>query len=478
MKISKIKIDSLYGVHHLELDGRPVELRGKKGTGKTSVIDSIKYALTNRSERPYIIKDGASEGEIFISTDTGVEVRRKKRTEQGDYFNVKEGGKTVSGGQSFLNDIFTPLQLNPIEFSNWSDKEQNRAILSLIEFTWDMQWIKEQFGEIPSGVDYSQHILQVLDDIQSKNGDYWKRRENANREEYYKRQTIQDMALKFPEGYDVDKWAAYDIKAQSEKLQKAQEHNAVIARARAFFEAYDNKVRGLQAERDISVSAEKSAIDAERTSLLQTIERLKGEIKAAETSLLGLDEKLLSKTELINANYREKIAKLDKDIEVSEQYKDKSPIDITPMREELDHAIAMKEFVSEYRSMLEMQKRRKELETESKMLTEKIELARSLPGIVLQTATIPLENLTVEDGKPLINGRPIANLSSGEKIDLCVDITLAQTGKLDLILIDGAEALDDESRYELYSRCMAKGIQIIATRTTNDNELIIMELGA
>ena len=84
MKVTKIKIDSLYGVHHLELNGNPVEITGKKGTGKTSVIDSIKYALSNRSERPYIVKDGASEGEIYISTDTGVEVQRKKRPDTSD----------------------------------------------------------------------------------------------------------------------------------------------------------------------------------------------------------------------------------------------------------------------------------------------------------------------------------------------------------------------------------------------------------
>ena len=47
MKITKIKIDSLYGIKHLELDGKPIEIRGAKGTGKTSVIDSIRLALTN-----------------------------------------------------------------------------------------------------------------------------------------------------------------------------------------------------------------------------------------------------------------------------------------------------------------------------------------------------------------------------------------------------------------------------------------------
>lgn len=476
MKVTKIKIDSLYGVHHLELNGNPVEITGKKGTGKTSVIDSIKYALSNRSERPYIVKDGASEGEIYISTDTGVEVQRKKRPDTSDYLSVKSGGKSVSGAQTFLNDIFTPLQLNPIEFASWSDTDQNRAILSLIDFKWDMVWIKEQFGEIPSGVDYSQHILSVLEDIQSKNGDYWKQREDINREEYYKRQTIKDMASKFPDGYDVNKWADYDIRSKSAELQKAQEYNSLISRAKNFYDAYDNKVRGITAEKDIAINAEENAINAERVSLNKTIERLKGEIKAAETSLTNLDSKLSDRIAVIEAESREKVAKLDGDIKVSEQYKDKQQIDITPIRAELDEAIQNKEFVSEYRSMLNMLERRKQLITESEELTKKINIARELPGIVLSSSTIPIDGLTVVDGKPLINGRPVANLSSGEKIDLCVDITLAQSGKLDLILIDGAEALDDTSRSELYNRCLAKGIQIIATRTTNADELIITEL--
>ena len=476
MRATKIKIDNLYGIHHLELDGKPVEITGKKGTGKTSVIDSIKYILSNKSDRPYIVKDGANEGEIYISTDTGIEIKRKKRPETSDYLSVKDNGENISGAQSFLNDIFTPLQLNPVEFASWSDKEQNRAILSLIDFKWDMDWIREQFGEIPSGIDYSQHILSVLEDIQSKNGNYWKRREEINREEYYKRQTIQDMALKFPQNYDVNKWADYDLRAKSAELQKAQEINSLISRAKSFYEAYDNKVRGITAEKDIAINAEESAINAERVSLNKTIERLKGEIKAAETALNGLNRKLSDKKALIEAECREKIAKLDNDIKVSEQYKDKQPIDTAPIRAELDEAIQMKEYVSEYRSMLEMQERRKELIAQSESLTEKINKARELPGMVLESARIPIEGLTVKDGKPLIFGRPVANLSSGEKIDLCVDITIAQKGTLDLILIDGAEALDDASRSELYSRCMEKGIQIIATRTTNSDELLITEL--
>ena len=47
-------------------------------------------------------------------------------------------------------------------------KEQNRIILDLIEYHWDLNTIKEWFGEIPQGVDYQKHILEVLKQIASE----------------------------------------------------------------------------------------------------------------------------------------------------------------------------------------------------------------------------------------------------------------------------------------------------------------------
>ena len=76
MKTTKIVIKNLFGIKETELDGRSVEISGPKGSGKTSVLDSIRYALTNRSDRDYIVHRGADEGEILIETDTGLSIDR------------------------------------------------------------------------------------------------------------------------------------------------------------------------------------------------------------------------------------------------------------------------------------------------------------------------------------------------------------------------------------------------------------------
>lgn len=106
--------------------------------------------------------------------------------------------------------------------------------------------------------------------------------------------------------------------------------------------------------------------------------------------------------------------------------------------------------------MVSMQEEIGKLTEESEELTRKIELARELPATILQTATIPVDGLTVEDGVPLIHGLPISNLSDGELLELCVDITVSKPGQLQIILIDGAERLDKQPErqgiYPVYLR--------------------------
>ena len=121
--------------------------------------------------------------------------------------------------------------------------------------------------------------------------------------------------------------------------------------------------------------------------------------------------------------------------------------------------------------MQAMQLDLEQLRIKSDEYTRKIELARTLPGEILSTATIPIEGFTVENGIPLIHGLPVANLSEGEQLSLCVDVALAKPNGLQVILIDGTEKLSSENRDKLYHKCHEKGIQFIATRTTDSSEM-------
>ena len=476
MKTTKIIIRNLFGIKECDLDGKSVELSGPKGSGKTSVLDSIRLALTNRSERDYIIHQGADEGEIIIETDSGLSIDRKVRTTKADSVKVKDGNMLQTRPAEFLSGIFTPLQLNPVEFCQLSRQEKNRVILSLIEFSWDLNWIQAQFGEIPQGIDYAKHILEVLSDIQSESGTYFQSRQNINRDIRNKQAFIADIAKDIPPDYDFARWDTYPVSDKYKELEKIRSENNKIERAKTFRESYNDKLRGLDGEKAVSISAVDHEIEQERQGLKSTIERLKAEIKAAEDKLSGLDKRRAEKVATVEAKYNENVAVLQKNMGVAEEYVNKELEDVTALSAEISEADAMRAHLNEYKRMRDMQAELDGLVAESEELTRKIDLARELPSTILEQATLPIDGLNVENGIPLINGLPISNLSDGELLELCVDISVSKPGQLQIILIDGAEKLDSASRQRLYDRCKAKGLQLIATRTTDSNVLEVTEL--
>lgn len=379
MKISKIKISNLFGIKEQSLDGKSIEITGSNGQGKTSILDAIRYALTNSSERDYIVKKGESEGEILIETDTGLSINRKKRTQSSDYKSIKQNEKEINSPESFLKEIFTPMQLNPVEFTQMSKQEQNRIILDLIEFDWDLNWIKEKFGEIPSGVDYSQNILEVLNEIQSEDGEYYKARQDINRDIRNNRAFISDIADGLPEKYDAEKWEKFNLTEKLKELMTIKEQNARINEAKQFIANYDNKVKGYEAERQIAISAEEKNISIERENLQKEIARLEEQIKSDKEKLNNLNNTLEDRKKIANLEYEKKIAALDESIGRAKEFAQKTPVDITEMQAECDLAEKMKSYINEYKRMKEYEKQIEELNIQSQEYTRKIELARNLP---------------------------------------------------------------------------------------------------
>ena len=379
MKISKIRISNLFGIKEQTLDGKSIEITGSNGQGKTSILDAIRYALTNSSERDYIVKKGESEGEILIETDTGLSINRKKRTQSSDYKSIKQNEKEINSPESFLKEIFTPMQLNPVEFTQMSKQEQNRIILDLIEFDWDLNWIKEKFGEIPSGVDYSQNILEVLNEIQSEDGEYYKARQDINRDIRNNRAFISDIADGLPEKYDAEKWEKFNLTEKLKELMTIKEQNARINEAKQFIANYDNKVKGYEAERQIAISAEEKNISIERENLQKEIARLEEQIKSDKEKLNNLNNTLEDRKKIANLEYEKKIAALDESIGRAKEFAQKTPVDITEMQAECDLAEKMKSYINEYKRMKEYEKQIEELNIQSQEYTRKIELARNLP---------------------------------------------------------------------------------------------------
>lgn len=476
MNITKIRIKNLFGIKEYEADGSSVELYGKNGTGKSSVLDAIKYALTNKSDREYIVHKGETEGEIIVETDTGLSIDRKARTNKADYKSVKRNGLEVGSPEAFLRELFTPLQLNPIEFMNMDKKQQNAIILDMIDYPWDMSKIKEWFGEIPAWVSYDQSILSVLNDIQAENGDYYQNRRNIDRDIRNKKAFVEEIASGIPAGYDIEKWenaSAGDIYRQIERMQK---ENQTIERAKLLMDSRESKIRKFEADREIEITALDREIVNRANQIDKSIASLNEQIRSYEAEKEQLASKKKDKLEVIEQTYKANVARFDAEVAEYAEYADKLPQDVTPLQEQVQEIEKMQSHINEYKRMLRLQSEIADMQEQSQQLTDKIEKARTLPGEILANCTIPIDGLTVEDGIPLINGLPVSNLSEGEKLDLCIDVALQNQNGLNIILIDGVEKLATDLREKLYAKCKEKGLQFIATRTTDDEDMTVVTL--
>lgn len=476
MKISKITIKQLFGIKEWQGDGKSIELVGDNGTGKTSVIDAIRYALTNSSDREFIVKNGETEGEIYIETDNGLSIDRKARTAMTDYKSVKQNGNVIPSPESFLKTIFTPLQLSPMEFISMDKKTQNATILDMIQYDWNLDTIKEWFGEIPRDVNYEQNILAVLNDIQAENGYYFMHRQDVNRDIRAKKAVIADIGSSLPIDYDGERWEKENLSELYTEIEKIRKNNETIEKAKRLRDSHDGKIRSFQADKEIKIAALDTEMAQQEKNIESELAQLEERIKALREKKDGLAGVKADKVKVIQSEYEATVSKYEAEQASYAEYADMETTPIDDLMAKANETEKMKGHINEWRRMLNIQKEVDELQSESNSLTEKIELARTLPGTILETAEIPIEGLTVKDGIPLINGLPVSNLSEGEKLDLCIDVAIQNPAGLQIILIDGTEKLSEENRTRLYEKCKKKGLQFIATRTTSNNELTVIEL--
>ena len=420
MKISRLRIENLYGIEQLELDGNSVELTGSNGVGKSSVLDAIRLALTNNSKRKYVVKNGQKEGKIYVKLDDGTTIERRKRTDKSDYKSIKDAnGNDINSPETFLKDIFTPLQLEPVEFLSMSEQEQNRILLNLIKFDKDKrQFITEKFGEEINWVDYDDSILEILNNIQSKDGKYYLLREEINRNARNEQAIVTDIAKDIPENYDVEKWRNYTLSDKYEELNKKKEYNDKIDRSIAYKEDYDNKINSLKIKLDSDLGNIKYQKETKRKQIENCITEFKNRISLLEKDLENLDNVFKVEESEAQSAYDTEIAKLTDNINIANEWASKSKEETETLENELKIAEEMKGHINEYDRMIEKKSHIDLLVEQSKSLTDKIELARNLPGQILKEVEIPIKNLTVENGIPLVNGLPVQNLSERRKINI------------------------------------------------------------
>ena len=150
MKIIELKSSNIKKLKAVELrvdkDKNLVMVTGKNAAGKSSLLDSIWYALGGKKNIPgEPIRKGEEKGEITINLDGYIVVRTF--TDKGSYLKItNKDGSDYSNPQAFLDYIVGNLSFDPLEFSRMESKKQ---IAELIKITGlDLTKLEEKKKEI------------------------------------------------------------------------------------------------------------------------------------------------------------------------------------------------------------------------------------------------------------------------------------------------------------------------------------------
>ena len=134
MKIIELRAENIKRLQAVSIapDGSLVVIAGENEAGKTSVLDSIEYALGGtRNVCTQPIRTGAKKAEIVC--DLGDIVVTRRFTAKGSSLTVKDAdGKTYGSPQSVLDALTGRLSFDPLEFSRQRATEQATTLRPLL----------------------------------------------------------------------------------------------------------------------------------------------------------------------------------------------------------------------------------------------------------------------------------------------------------------------------------------------------------
>lgn len=137
MKIIRLQAENIKRLKAVEItpdpDGNLVIVSGRNEQGKTSVLDSIMYALGGAGTIPsQPVRQGEKEARVQL--DLGDIIVTRNWTKQSMYLKVENGeGALYKSPQKLLDSLVGRLSFDPLEFSRLGAREQRATLLELAE---------------------------------------------------------------------------------------------------------------------------------------------------------------------------------------------------------------------------------------------------------------------------------------------------------------------------------------------------------
>ena len=407
IKINKLEIENVKRIKAVKIEPTANGLTivgGNNNQGKTSVLDSIAWALGGEKYRP---SQAQREGStipptLHIVMNNGLVVERK-----GKNSSLKVTDPTGNkAGQQLLNEFVEQLALDLPKFMESSGKEKAQTLLKIIGVGDQLEVLDRKEKELYNN---RLSIGQIAD----------RKKKFADEQPYY------------PE-------APKELISPSELIRQQQE---ILARNG------ENQKKREQVEKyKSSVFFIRQSVDSMREQLEQEEQKLKEaeeNLRIAQMNASDLQDESTAELEASLADIEEINRKVRANMD-----KDKAE----------DEAL---DYKNQYNA-----------------LTTEIDKTRKAKTELLQSAELPLPELSVKDGELIYKGQQWDNMAGSDRLKVSTAIVRKLNPKCGFVLLDKLEQMDLNTLQEFGQWLEQEGLQAIATRVSTGGECsIIIEDG-
>ena len=459
MKIIQLTAENVKKLKVVDITpkGDVVQITGKNGSGKTSVLDSIWWALGGEKNIQSVpLRKGAENGRARLDLGdliverkwaaigtTSVIVRNAKDSKPGTPDNKLP---KCNSPQAMLDDLLGRLSFDPLEFS----REKPKAQFDLLKRIANV------------GID--------LDALDAQNDADFKKRTDVNRDAKARRSQADAFVIP-PDtpSKPIDESELLD------RIQAAGEHNSMIetrkiAWERAQRDANDQKAEAVRYRESAARQRERYA---ERVAgLKEQIRKLEMDIVEAQAS----GETLAVSLDVSAVTALQSAAELE--VKINHAEAPLAPINVTDLRTELDKAKGINADVSRRVQRDNVSVEALALESQVAELTKLMARREDEKREAIQNAEMPIPGLGFGAGVVTYNGLPFDQASDAEQLRISLSIAMAANPKLRVIRIKDGSLLDDDSMAIITEMAGEKDWQVWIERVDSSGKIgIVMEDG-
>jgi len=389
LKIVSLQAENVKKLVAVRIDprGNLVQITGKNGAGKTSVLDSIWWVLAGAgSVQKAPIRKGQERATIKMDMGELIATRTFARKEDGGFTTSiavenAEGARFPSP-QKLLDSLLGSLTFDPLEFARMKPKDQFDTLKRFVP-----------------GVDFA-----AIDN--ANRGDFAKRTEVNRRA---KEAETRAGAIAMPPITPAER---IDESALVDELAAVGEHNAELERRKERRQqvAEEAKAKRLKAEEYRTKAAE-----------------LRQQAEAAENTAAGLDEAA---------------GTLEDKLSTAEALPE--PKDAAEVRRRLEAAKQSNAVLDHIARRTELLEEARKLEAEAKTITERMEARELEKREAIAKAELPVPGIGFGEESITLNSVPFEQASSAEQLRASLAIAMASNPRLRVIRVREGSLLDED----------------------------------